>query len=151
LKFAQTFGFLLVPQKAMAELKRTLGLAECIFFGVGSILGAGLYTIIGKVAGLSGNITWLAFIIASFCALFTAFSYAELSAAFPKAGGEYRYTQKAFGKTIGIITGLIVSLNAIVGGAAVSVGFAGYLNTLTDLPLIIGSLGSILLLFGVNA
>lgn len=35
----------------MPELKRTLGLVECIFFGVGSILGAGVYTLIGKVAG----------------------------------------------------------------------------------------------------
>jgi APA family basic amino acid/polyamine antiporter len=71
----------------MAELKRTLGLTECIFFGVGSILGAGIYTLIGKVAGLSGNFIWLSFLIAAGSALFTAFSYAELSAAFPKAGG----------------------------------------------------------------
>jgi APA family basic amino acid/polyamine antiporter len=64
----------------VAQLKRTLGLGQCIFFGVGSILGAGIYTIVGKVAGWGGNLTWLSFLVASVTALFTAFSYAELCA-----------------------------------------------------------------------
>lgn len=81
-------------RKKLTELKRTLGLAECVFFGVGSILGAGIYTLIGKVAGMAGNLTWLAFLIASIAALFTAFSYAELSVAFPKAGGEYIFERE---------------------------------------------------------
>ena len=89
----------------MAELKRTLGLGQCIFFGVGSILGAGIYTIVGKVAGWSGNMLWLSFILASVTALFTVFSYAELSAAYPRSGGEYEYAKKAFGKNMGILVG----------------------------------------------
>ncbi|MGE0635618.1 MAG: APC family permease [Bacteroidia bacterium] len=134
----------------MAQLKRTLGLAECIFFGVGSILGAGIYTLIGKVAGLSGNFIWLSFFIASFTALCTAFSYAELSAAFPKAGGEYVYAKKAFGKTTGIVLGIFISFNGILGGATVAVGFAGYLQTLTGIDVLPGSIGIIALVFGVN-
>lgn len=134
----------------MTELKRTLGLAECIFFGVGSILGAGIYTLIGKVAGLAGNFIWLAFLIASIAALFTAFSYAELSAAFPKSGGEYVYAKKAFGKRIGIFLGIIISLNGIISGATVSLGFAGYLGALTGISLLIASLGIIILVFLVN-
>ncbi|MBK8682175.1 MAG: amino acid permease [Bacteroidetes bacterium] len=134
----------------MTELKRTLGLAECIFFGVGSILGAGIYTLIGKVAGLAGNFIWLAFLIASIAALFTAFSYAELSAAFPKAGGEYVYAKKAFGKKIGIFLGIIISLNGIIAGATVSIGFAGYLGALTGISLIVASLGIIILIFLIN-
>jgi len=135
----------------MAKLKRTLGLAACIFFGVGSILGAGIYTLIGKVAGLSGNFVWLSFLIASVCALFTAFSYAELSAAFPKAGGEYVYAKRAFGKTTGLIMGFVISLNGIIVGATVAIGFAGYLDTLIDLPVLIGALGIIGLVFLINA
>lgn len=134
----------------MAELKRTLGLTECIFFGVGSILGAGIYTLIGKVAGLSGNFIWLSFLIASVSALFTAFSYAELSAAFPKAGGEYTYAKKAFGKKTGIFLGVTISLNGIVSGATVAIGFAGYLAELVGINLLIGSLGIIVLIFAVN-
>ncbi len=135
----------------MAELKRTLGLTECIFFGVGSILGAGIYTLIGKVAGLSGNFIWLSFLIAAVSALFTAFSYAELSAAFPKAGGEYEYAKKAFGKTTGVFLGITISLNGIISGATVAIGFAGYLSGLTGISLMVCAIGIIVLVFGVNA
>ena len=135
----------------MAGLKRTLGLAECIFFGVGSILGAGIYTLIGKVAGLSGNFIWLSFGIAAITALFTAFSYAELSAAFPTAGGEYEYAKRAFGKRTGVFLGMIISLNGIISGATVSVGFAGYLAGLTGIAMLAGALGIIGLVFAINA
>ncbi len=134
----------------MAELKRTLGLAECIFFGVGSILGAGIYALIGKVAGLSGNFIWLSFLIASVAALCTAFSYAELSAAFPKAGGEYIYAKKAFGKKMGTFLGIIISFNGIISGATVAMGFAGYLSGIIDIKTLIASLGIIGLIFLVN-
>lgn len=134
----------------MTKLKRTLGLAECIFFGVGSILGAGIYTLIGKVAGLAGNFIWLAFLIASIAALFTAFSYAELSAAFPKSGGEYVYAKKAFGQKTGIFLGIIISLNGVISGATVSIGFAGYFGALTGIGLLEASLGIIVLIFLIN-
>ncbi len=134
----------------MAELRRTLGLAECVFFGVGSILGAGNYTLIGKVAGVSGNLIWLSFFIASMSALFTAFSYAELSAAFPKAGGEYEYAKKAFGKKTGVFLGLTISLNGIISGATVAIGFAGYLSELIGINLLVSAMGIIIVLFGVN-
>ncbi|MBP9081583.1 MAG: amino acid permease [Bacteroidia bacterium] len=134
----------------MAELRRTLGLAECVFFGVGSILGAGIYTLIGKVAGVSGNLIWLSFFIASMSALFTAFSYAELSAAFPKAGGEYEYAKKAFGKKTGVFLGLTISLNGIISGATVAIGFAGYLSELIGINLLVSAMGIIIVLFGVN-
>ena len=134
----------------MTKLKRTLGLAECIFFGVGSILGAGIYTLIGEVAGVSGNVIWISFLLASLTALMTAFSYAELSAAFPSSGGEYSYAKKAFGKKTGVFLGIVISLNGIISGAAVSVGFAGYLAGLTGLPILAGSLAIISFIFLVN-
>jgi basic amino acid/polyamine antiporter, APA family len=134
----------------MTELKRTLGLAECIFFGVGSILGAGIYALVGKVAGVSGNLIWLSFLIASITALFTAFSYAELSSAFPKAGGEYEYAKHAFGKKVGFFLGALISINGIISGATVSLGFAGYLSGLIGINLIIAALGIIIVIFFVN-
>lgn len=135
----------------MAELKRTLGLAECVFFGVGSILGAGIYTLLGRVAGLSGNFIWLSFLIAAVSALFSAFSYAELSAAFPKAGGEYEYAKRAFGKKTGVFLGITISLNGIISGATVAIGFAGYLGGLTGINLLLGAFGIIIIVYGVNA
>lgn len=135
----------------MAELKRTLGLSECVFFGVGSILGAGIYTLIGKVAGISGNLIWLSFLIAAVSALFTAFSYAELSAAFPKAGGEYEYAKKAFGKNTGVFLGITISLNGIISGATVAIGFGGYLSGLTGMSVLLCAVAIIILIFVVNA
>lgn len=114
------------------RLKRTLGLGSSTFFGVGAILGAGIYTIIGKVAGHAGNLLWLAFAVASVTAVLTAFSYAELSAACPRAGGEYAYGKLAFPQKVALVLGIIVSLNAIVSGATVALGFAGYLAQLLD-------------------
>lgn len=127
----------------MTKLKRTLGLTEAIFFGTGSILGAGIYSIIGKVAGLGGNMIWLSFTIASLTALMSAFSYAELSSMFPKAGAEYVYVRNAFNKKMAIALGLIISINGMVSGATVSIGFAGYFSQLWDIELFIAALGVI--------
>ena len=135
----------------MASLDRSLGLGQVIFFGVGSILGAGIYTLIGKVAGHAGNLTWLAFIIASFTALLTAFSYAELSAAYPRSGGEYVYVKHAFGQRLGTFIGLVIASNGIISAATVSLGFAGYFTQLIQFPIWPIAIGILVLLFAVNA
>lgn len=135
----------------MAHLNRTLSLTEVIFFGVGSVLGAGIYTLIGKVAGQAGSLLWLAFVIASIVALLSAFAYAELAAAFPKAGGEYEYGKQASGDKTGAIIGGITSLNGIISGATVSLGFAGYLGQFLDTADIIAALGILGVIFIVNA
>ena len=135
---------------AKEQLKRSLGLWECVFFGVGAILGAGIYALIGKAAGMGGNMVWFSFIIASITALCSAFSYAELSSMFPSAGGEYVYAKNAIGKKTGIVLGMFISLNGIITGGAVSLAFAGYVARLIDVAPVIASLGIIALLFLVN-
>ena len=134
----------------MSKLKRTLGLTEAVFFGTGSILGAGIYAIVGKVAGFSGNMIWLSFAIASITALMSAFSYAELSSMFPSAGGEYVYAKNAFNKKMAVALGLIISVNGIISGATVSIAFAGYFSQLLDIHLFIAALGIIVLVWLVN-
>jgi nucleotide-binding universal stress UspA family protein len=67
------------------RLKRTLGLFEVTLSGIGIILGAGIYALIGEAAGLAGNAVWISFAISSLVALFTGLSYAELAPMFPKA------------------------------------------------------------------
>ena len=61
------------------KLKRELGLGLLIFYGLGNIVGAGIYVLIGKVVGEAGSNAPLSFIIAAAVAALTAFSYAELS------------------------------------------------------------------------
>ena len=134
----------------MGKLRRTLGLAEVIFFGTGSILGAGIYAIIGKVAGFSGNMLWLSFAIASLTALMSAFSYAELSSMFPRSGAEYVYVKNAFNKKMALAIALIISINGIVSGATVSIAFAGYFSQLLDINLFLAALGIICFVWLVN-
>lgn len=73
------------------ELKRSIGLFQAITFGVGLILGAGIYVIIGDVAAIAGNTMWISFVLAALIAIVTGFSYAELSSIFPKSAAEYVY------------------------------------------------------------
>lgn len=136
---------------AEAKLARTLGLAECIFYGTGSILGAGIYAIVGKVAGFGGSATWICFGIAALTALMSAFSYAELSSAIPKAGAEYSYAKEAFNPRWAVALGLVVSLTGIISGATVSIAFAGYLSQLLSIPAFLSAAGIIALVWGVNS
>ena len=64
----------------MAELKRTLGLTECTLMGVGVILGAGIYALVGQAALLAGNAVWLSFLFASLVATSTGLSWEQLGA-----------------------------------------------------------------------
>lgn len=135
----------------MEKLNRTLGLTECVFFGVGSILGAGIYALIGKVAGVAGNMLWLSFLIASFVAMCTAFSYAELSSMYPRSGGEFVYAKEAFGRRTGSFIGFLISLNGIVTGSVVALGFSGYFSELTGVEPVLSAFGIILIIFLVNS
>jgi APA family basic amino acid/polyamine antiporter len=132
-------------------LKRTLGLGQCIFFGVGSILGAGIYTLIGKVAGHAEGFTWLAFVIASITAGLTGFAYAELTSMFPRSGGEYVYAQKAFGNRVGAVLGWVIASNGIISASTVALGLAGYFIALVEVPMLPVAYGAIVLFFLVNA
>jgi hypothetical protein len=68
------------------SLRRRLGLLETTLSGVGIILGAGIYVLVGEVAGRSGNAVWGAFLIAAGMAALIGLSYAELASMFPRAG-----------------------------------------------------------------
>lgn len=107
-------------------LRRDLGLLTATLAGIGIIVGAGIYALIGQAAGLAGNAVWLSFLISAALALFTGFSYAELSSMFPKDAGEYIYVEHAFGRSAGFVIGYLVIIAGIISAAAVSLGFAGY-------------------------
>lgn len=137
------------------ELKRDLGLFEVTLSGVGIILGAGIYALIGKAAELAGNSVWIAFALAALIAVFTGLSYAELSSIFPRASAEYEYTNRAFGKRLAFVIGWLIIFSGVIGASTVALGFGGYFEALTGasaLPsavLLILAL-SILLLWGIK-
>ena len=115
----------------MPELKRTLGLTQCTLMGVGVMLGAGIYALVGQVALMAGNMVWLSFLFTSFVAACTGLSYAELSSFIPKAGGEYYYAQRAFGNFVAFLVSWMLIIGIAIASAAVALGFAGYLFALT--------------------
>ena len=122
--------------KAKAELRRVLGLFEITLSGIGIILGAGIYALIGEAAGLAGNVVWLSFAISSLVALLTGLAYAELSSMFPRASAEYEYTAQAFSRFPAFVIGWLIIFSGVIGAATVSLGFAGYFRALTGAPIL---------------
>lgn len=119
------------------SLKRALGLGEATFYGVGIIIGAGIYAIIGAGAGEAGNGLWLSFAIAAVIAALTGLSYAELSSRLPKEAAEYHYTKRAFDKrTLAFTVGWVMVVANLIAAATVSLGFAGYFHSLFSTPLV---------------
>jgi len=126
-------------QKPGVPLRRELGLFEVTVAGVGIILGAGVYVLIGQAAGLCGNAVWLAFTGAAVMALLTGLSYAELSSMFPRAGAEYDYVKNAFSARAAFVTGWLVFLSGILAADTVALGFGGYFNALTGIPSLLSA------------
>ncbi|HUT00753.1 MAG TPA: amino acid permease [Candidatus Thermoplasmatota archaeon] len=120
----------------MVDLKRSLSLWQLTVMSVGIILGAGIYVILGEAAGLSGNYIWLSFIIAAVVATLTAFSYAELSSRFPKAGAEYVYVENSFGNRAAWLVAWLLLAGSVIGGATVAMGFAQYFSVIFHTPII---------------
>lgn len=135
----------------MKGLNRSLGLPMLIFYGTGMILGAGIYSIIGKAAAQTGETLWLGFIFAGVSALLTALSYAELSTMFPKAGAEFVYLREAFKKRkwIGSTAGIAMALSGAATATTVSLAFAGYLNQFVESPQSLVALAVLLVFSGL--
>jgi amino acid transporter len=92
-------------------------------------LGAGIYSLVGKVAGEAGLFAPVAFVVAAVLAVLTGFSYAELSARYPRSGGEAIYTVRAFGiRSLSTVIGLLVTFSAIVSIGVLTNAFVGYLQ-----------------------
>lgn len=112
-------------------LKRSLGTFALIVYGVGDILGAGIYALIGKVAGMAGEAAWISFVVAFVVASLTGLTYAELSSRFPRSAGAALFSLAAFkNKGLSYLVGFLVLLSGMVSMATVSRAFAGYLNAL---------------------
>ena len=116
-------------------LKRTLTLTLLTLYGLGNILGAGIYVLIGKVSGIAGLLTPLSFLLALLLVITTAFTYSELSSRYPVSAGEAVYLFKAFGnKQLSLIVGIMIIMTGVLSAATISVGFIGYLHIFFDLP-----------------
>lgn len=139
-----------VESESSGGLRRTLGFWDNVFFGVGSILGAGIYAIIGEAAGMSGSLLWLSLLIAAMTALFTACCYGELVSRFPDSGGGYEYIAQGLGRTFANGMSVILFLTGVIAPAAIALAFSDYLGRLWDIHPMWSTTGVIVLMAGIN-
>jgi APA family basic amino acid/polyamine antiporter len=120
-------------------------------YGVGLILGAGIYALLGEATGIAGNSVWISFILAAVASVFTGLSYAELSSMYPKAAAEYSFIKNAFKNNfVAFIVGWLTLFAAIISASTIALGFAGYFTSLFGAPILVAAVLVIVSLSFVN-
>lgn len=121
-----------------AGLRRRIGLPLLVLYGTGITVGAGIYVLIGAVAGHAGVYSAWAFALAAAVMAFTAASYAELATRYPVSAGEAAYVRAAFGsRLLSTAVGSLRLATGIIAAAAVTLGGAGYIRQLIELPTLL--------------
>lgn len=132
-------------------LKRTLNLLDATSVGIGAIIGAGIFVVLGIAIGYAGPAIIISIIIAGIVASFTAFSFAELGSAIPKEGGAYEFAFELISPFAGFLVGSLWLFAQIVAGAAISLGFASYFVAIFPIfPLKTVAVVAALTLTGLN-
>jgi APA family basic amino acid/polyamine antiporter len=135
----------------MTELKRAVGLLEASVYGVGLILGAGIYAILGEAVAETGESIVVSFLLAAAVATFTGLSYAELASRYPKGEGEYLYAWAAFGnKRLSELTAVLRVLTGVIAAAAVALAFGQYFGTFVPLSSVPVAVTVLVLMSAVN-
>ncbi|MEN8247598.1 MAG: amino acid permease [Bacteroidota bacterium] len=105
---------------------RDLGLFDATMIGVGAMIGAGIFVLTGIAAGEAGPASIMAFALNGVVTLLTAFAYAELASAIPRAGGGYSFVRMAFPGAVGFLSGWLLWFAYTVACSLYALGFAGY-------------------------
>lgn len=120
---------------AQATLERSIGPIALVLYGTGTMVGAGFYALVGKVAGEAGVLLPFALLFAAIVAGFAVLTYGELVRNYPRSGGEAVYVQRAFKRYwLGGAVGWAVMLTGVVSAAALGHAFANYLTVFVTLP-----------------
>lgn len=134
------------------SLRRAINLPLLSFYGIGTILGAGIYVLVGKVAGYAGMYTPFAFLLAAILAGLSAFSYAELSVRYPRSAGEAIYVDEGLRfPPLSVFVGLLIVAVGITSTATLMNGLVGYLHEMIDLPRHLIIIGTVLVMGAVVA
>lgn len=141
------------PQPEPPQLLRAIGPVQMMLYGAGSMMGAGIYGLVGKAAGQIGSAVWLSFLAALVAALFTGLSYAALGSRYPRAGGAAYMTHHAFRMPllthiVGMATAFS-GLTSIATGALVIAENLQRAPILAEFPTVILGLGYLLLMAGI--
>lgn len=125
------------------SLERAIGPRMLVVFIIGDILGAGIYALVGKLAGHVGGAVWLPLAIGFLVAALTAGSYAELVGKYPRAAGAALYTHRAWKRPfVTFLVAFAVLMSGVVSAATAARAFGGqYLAELVTTPPMVASLG----------
>lgn len=124
--------------KQRVTLKRSLTLPQLVLYGLGTTIGAGIYALIGELAGISGYLAPVSFLVASLIAGLTAMSFAELSGRYPRCAGAALYVKEGFSiDRLSILVGLLVIAAGLVSASALVNGFVGYLHEFIELERLV--------------
>ncbi|MFE1955768.1 amino acid permease [Streptomyces sp. NPDC059524] len=113
-------------------LKRTMGLFQLVCFGVGAIVGTGIFVGLSDTVAEAGPAVIVSFVLAAITCVFTAFSFAELGGAIPVSGSSYSFAYAALGERVAFLVGWCLLLEYGISVSAVAVGWSQYLNELLD-------------------
>lgn len=135
------------------KLHRSIGPTQLALYGLGSMLGAGIYGLVGQAAGQVGNAVWLAFLVALVVALLTALSYASIISRHPRAAGAAYVTQRAYRfPLLSFVVGVAVVCSGLTSVATQSRVLAANLAQLfgwQSIPVEFIAVGFLLLMAGV--
>jgi amino acid transporter len=102
-----------------------LSIRQAAFIGVGAMVGAGIFSLLGAAGEVAGAAVWLSFLLAGVVAGLQGYSFAKLGARFPSAGGLLEYVIRGFPAIAGVVGWLVLATNAIIVGM-VAVSFGSY-------------------------
>jgi amino acid transporter len=111
-------------------LNRVLGVKDLTFLGIAAVVGAGIFSTIGKAAFDGGPGISILFVITAVTCGFSALCYAEFASRVPVAGSAYTYSYVTFGEIIAWIIGWALILEYAIGNIVVAISWSGYFNNL---------------------
>ncbi|HEY7044759.1 MAG TPA: amino acid permease [Nocardioidaceae bacterium] len=115
------------------QLKRSLTAIDLTVFGIGVIIGAGIFTLTGQVAAeTAGPAVSIAFVISAVCCAFAALCYAEFASAVPVSGSAYTFSYATVGELVAWIIGWDLLLELMLGASVVAQGWSQYAEQLLD-------------------
>jgi basic amino acid/polyamine antiporter, APA family len=133
-------------------LKRAISGKLLYLFILGDVLGAGIYALVGQMAGKAGGAIWLPLAVALLLALLTAASYAELVTKYPRAGGAAVFAHRAYrSEALSFVVGFCMLSAGLVSVAALALAFSGeYLTAFVDVPAVPAALVFLALVAALN-
>ena len=110
--------------------ERTMGLLGATTLGIGALMGAGIYVLIGLAAGHAGPAIWLSYLVCGLLSLLSVLVFGELSRRMPITGGGYAFVYNSLGSFWGFLTGWLLAVGSIFACAMYAIGFAYYFSSL---------------------